>query len=276
MKTSIRFPMAIYFQLRRSLGACVLAGVIVLSASAAEQDPAIDSRADELVKRMGDYLGQARFFSVHTEVWQDLELSSGQRVQAGRTVDINVRRPNRLHTAVHSSRRNREMFYDGSEITLFNRLENFYGTVKAPGALDEAMDLACERFGMAMPLEDFLRSDPHKDLLQKVASGSDVGPSTVLGTSCEHLAFTQNDIDWQIWIETGPRPVPRKFVITYKDEPNSPQYTAIFSNWDFATELPEFVFKFEPPANASKIRVKEIRAQNETHETPALNSKTNE
>jgi len=30
-----------------------------------------------------------------------------------------------------------------------------------------------------------------------------------------------------VWIENGARPLPRKFVITYKDEADSPQYTAI-------------------------------------------------
>ena len=61
--------------------------------------------------------------------------------------------------------------------------------------------------------------------------------------------------------------MPRKFVITYKDEPDSPQYTAIFSNWDFTTKLPDFVFKFEPPPGASKIKVKEMKAQSQTHKT---------
>jgi hypothetical protein len=114
-----------------------------------------------------------------------------------------------------------------------------------------------------MPLEDFIRSDPHGDFLLKATSGTDIGPVTVLGTPCEHLALTQTNIDWQVWIEDGARPVPRKFVITYKDEPDSPQYTAIFSNWDFTTKLPDFVFKFEPPPGASKIKVREIRAENE-------------
>jgi hypothetical protein len=104
-------------------------------------------------------------------------------------------------------------------------------------------------------------------LLQKATSGADLGSVAVLGVSCEHLVFTQDRIDWQIWIENGARPVPRKFVITYKDEPDSPQYTAIFSNWDFATKLPDFVFKFEPPAGATKIKVKEIKAENQSHET---------
>ncbi len=29
--------------------------------------------------------------------------------------------------------------------------------------------------------------------------------------------------------------------------------------------LPDFVFKFEPPAGASKIKVKEMRAANQSH-----------
>jgi hypothetical protein len=267
MKDQHLFPDPARARLGLALAACALSGLMALSASAAEDKPAVDAQADELLKRMGEYLGQAQFFSVSAEVWQDLQLASGQRVQAGRTIELRVRRPDRLRAEVHSTRRNRELIYDGSAITLFNRAQNFYGTVRASGPLDEAMDLASERFGIPMPLEDFIRSDPRKDLLQKATSGADIGPVTVLGVPCEHLAFTQDNIDWQLWIENGPRPVPRKFVITYKDEADSPQYTAIFSNWDFTTKLPDFVFKFEPPPGASKIRVREIRAENQARKT---------
>jgi len=252
--------------LRPAFAAAALVG-LTLPVSAAGQKNALDPRADELVKRMGDYLGHAKFFSVSAEVWQDIQLSSGQRIQAGRTIELQVRRPNRLRAEVHSARRDRELVYDGSAITLLNRAQNFYGTVQISGSLDEAMDVASERFGIAMPLEDFVRSDPHKDLMHKVTSGADIGPATVMGVPCEHLAFTQDNIDWQVWIENGARPVPRKFVITYKDEPDSPQYTAIFSNWDFTTNLPDFVFHFEPPAGASKIPVKEMKTENESRKT---------
>jgi hypothetical protein len=252
---------------RPAFAAAALVGLMALSVPAADQKTALDPRADELLKRMGDYLGQAKFFSVSAEVWQDIQLSSGQRIQAGRTVDLQVQRPNRLRAELHSTRHNRELVYDGSAITLFNRAQNFYGTAPTSGSLDEAMDFASERFGIAMPFEDFIRSDPHKDLMHKATSGVDIGPVTVMGVPCEHLAFTQDNIDWQVWIENGSRPVPRKFVITYKDEPNSPQYTAIFSQWDFITELPDFVFHFEPPAGASKIRVEEMKTENQSHKT---------
>lgn len=220
---------------------------------------------------MGDYLAEAKAFSVNTEIWQDLELSSGQHVQAGRNLVFQVRRPNRLRVEVRSTRRNRELLFDGSAITLLNRAQNFYGTVPTKGSLDEAMDLAVERFGIAMPLEDFLRSDPYQDLRKNVTSATDIGPVSVMGVPCEHLAFSQEHLDWQVWIETGARPVPRKFLITYKDEADAPQFTAIFSNWDFTTKLPDFVFKFEAPEGANKIDVKEIKAENQAQHRKETN-----
>ena len=235
--------------------------------AAADAKPAIDARADELLRRMGDYLAQAQFFSVNAEIWQDAQLASGQRVQAGRTVDLQVRRPNRFHAEVRSTRRNRGLYYDGKTITVLNRVENFYGSIPAPGALDEALDTACERFGITMPLEDVIVSDPYQNAIHKAVSGTDLGPVTVLGVPCEHLAFSLGMVDWQIWIEAGAKPVPRKIVITYKDEDGAPQYTAIFSNWDFETKLPDFLFNFEPPSGAAKISVAEIKAENQAQKS---------
>jgi hypothetical protein len=255
---------------RLALVICALVAFRAVSALAAEvkppeTKPAIDPRADEYIKRMGDYLAQAPFFSVNAEIWQDVRLGSGQRIQAGRSVDLQVRRPDRFHAEVHSTRRNRGLYYDGKTITLLNRVQNFYGSIPAPPSLDEALDLASERFGITMPLEDLMVSDPYHNAIRKVVSGTDLGPVTVLGVACEHLAFSQGQIDWQIWIEQGAKPVPQKLVITYKDEEGSPQYTAILSHWDFETKLPDFLFTFEPPAGAAKIDVAEIKSANQTH-----------
>jgi hypothetical protein len=166
---------------------------------------------------------------------------------------------------VRSTRRNHGLYYDGNSITLVNRVKNFYGSFPAPGTLDEALDEACERFGITLPLEDLIVSDPYQNAIQKVISGTDFGPVTVLGVPCEHLAFSLGTVDWQIWVEDGNRPVPRKIVITYKDEEGSPEYTAILSNWDFQTKLPDSVFSFEPPAEAAKIDVAEIKSENQAH-----------
>src|SRR5882724_6277639 len=132
---------------RPAFAAAALAGFMALSVCAADKKPVVDPRADELLKRMGDFLGHAKFFSVNAEVWQDAQLSSGERVQAGRNIEVQVRRPNRFHSELRSTRHHRELIFDGSALTLLNHAQNFYGTVPVKGSLDEAMDLACEQFG---------------------------------------------------------------------------------------------------------------------------------
>ena len=108
--------------------------------------------------------------------------------------------------------------------------------------------------------------DSYKSAMSKITSGIYLGPVTVLGVPCEHLAFSLGKVDWQIWIEQGARPVPRKIVITYKDEEGTPEYTAILSNWDFQTKLSDFLFNFEPPTGATKITVAEIKSKNSAHQ----------
>ena len=178
---------------------------------------------------------------------------------------MQVRRPNRFHAEVRSTRSNRGLYYDGASLTLINRVQSFYGTVPAPATLDEALDVASERFGFAMPLEDIIVSDPYQSAMHKIVSGTYLGPVTVLGVPCDHLAFSLGTVDWQIWIEQGAVPTPKKIVITYKDEDGAPEYTAILSHWDFQTKLPDYLFAFEPPAGAAKIGVSEIKSKNQTH-----------
>ena len=253
-------------QLFRLIFASSALVILTMSAPAENVKPAIDQQADVLLRRMSDYLAQAQFFSVNAEVWQDIQLGSGQQVQAGRTIELQVRRPNRFHAEVRSTRHNRGLFYDGQSITLFNRTKNFYGNIPAPATLDEAMDVASERFGIALPLEDIIVSNPYKSAMTKITSGIYLGPVTVLGVPCDHLAFSLGKVDWQIWIEQGTRPVPRKIVITYKDEEGTPEYMAIFTNWDFQTKLPDLLFNFEPPTVVTKINVAEIKSKNEPHQ----------
>ncbi len=264
MKETNVLPRCLYQRSPSLVATLILFILGTLSASAAEMPVgtnAISPHANELLRRTSDYLAQAQFFSVNAEVWQDAVLASGQRVQATRTIDLEVRRPNRLHAEIRSTRRNRGIWYDGKAVSMLDRNRGTYGVVSAPNSLDQMLETSMTRFGIGIPLDDLIESNPYASVVGNVTSGIDIGPATVLGVACEHLAFSQTNIDWQIWIEEGPRPVPRKILITYKDEEGSPQYTAIFSDWDFLTKLPEFVFNFEPPPGAAKVNVMELGPQ---------------
>ena len=79
-----------------------------------------------------------------------------------------------------------------------------------------------------------------------------VGPSLVWGVECDQYAFRQDDVDWQLWIEKGKTPVPRKLVITTRQEEGQPQYVAVL-RWDLAPKLDDKTFVFAPPKDARRI-----------------------
>jgi len=129
-----------------------------------------------------------------------------------------------------------------------------YASEKVPAKLDEAADYVMKEFGFSPPLVDLLYSDPYEVLKGKALFGLYVGMSMVDGQRCHHLAFVDKYIDWQIWIEDGKQLVPRKLLITYKTIPGAPQFTAVLSEWDFATRLPDALFAATLPAGAKKIQ----------------------
>jgi hypothetical protein len=61
-------------------------------------------------------------------------------------------------------------------------------------------------------------------------------------------------VQWQIWIDAGPEPIPRKLVIAYGDELGIPQYTATIRRFTVEPKAAaESLFKFTPPTSAQRI-----------------------
>jgi len=84
-------------------------------------------------------------------------------------------------------------------------------------------------------------------------AGFVVGQSTVDGVRCDHLAFRSGVVDWQIWIEVGDRPLPRKYVVTSLDVDQAPQFELMMSNWSTDPALTAEHFQFTPPPGAKAI-----------------------
>ena len=90
-------------------------------------------------------------------------------------------------------------------------------------------------------------------------TGEYLGIHLAAGVPCHHLAFSQEAIDWQIWIDAGPQPLPRKIVISYAGEPGAPQYTATIRRWNLDPAFPEDLFRFEAPEGATGISLPALR-----------------
>ncbi len=243
----------------RNFTTCSVVGAFValLAASAWSAPPGVDEDADRILREMGDYLRTANEYTFRADIAYD-EIVDDQMILFGGVAEIALRRgpdqsPDQLNVELDGDELRRRFVYDGKTITIHNRSRNLYAVAEVPSEIDLALDRLFEVFGSAVPIADLVYSDPYRTLSENVQTGFVVGQHPVNGIRCHHLAFTQEVIDWQIWIEVGPRPVPRKLVITYRDEPGSPQYIAELSEWNFNPRLSEHYFTFQPPDDADEI-----------------------
>jgi hypothetical protein len=239
--------------------ALVLSFGIMAPTSSAEapkraKAPDIEPKAGEVLKQMCDYLKNLQQFSVQAEITEDVMLTSGQRIQYGRRVEASVRRPDRLRAESVGDTDNRQLFYDGKTITLMDKSKNFYTTIPAPPEIDAALEHGVQAFNLRAPLADLISTKSYEYLTEGALSGFYVGLNKVQGVPCHHLAFRAKDIDWQIWIEDGQTPVPRKFLITDKAAQGL-QFTAVFTKWDTSPQLADGLFTFIAPEKAEKIDI---------------------
>jgi hypothetical protein len=145
--------------------------------------------------------------------------------------------------------------YDGRQFSIQLLDRNKYGMAPAPANLDAAIDAARERLHIDAPGGDLLVSDPYRDLTDGVIAARYVGRSPVGNVMAHHLAMTKKDVDYQIWIQDGPQPVPLRYVITTKDLPGRPQFTIELRNWEPNAQVAADSFAFTPPPGATRIEL---------------------
>jgi hypothetical protein len=122
------------------------------------------------------------------------------------------------------------------------------------------LDFAREKLDIIAPAADLLDKNSAEVLLKESSSGFVVGPSVVGGVKTTHLAFRGPEVDWQIWIEDGDKPLPRKFVISSKKVAGEPQFTVLMRSWDLAPKFGSKEFVFAAPKGMKKIEFLNLTA----------------
>ncbi len=221
--------------------------------------PAIEPEAMAALNSMGSYLRTLKAFQVRAVTTTDEVLDDGQKVQFAGVTDLLTRVPNGLRAEVVSDRQHRTYLYDGKSFTLFAQRVGYYATVPAPPTLAELADRLDEKYGIEVPLADLFRWGGPRSSAADIKAAGDIGPGVVEGTTCEHYVFRQPGLDWQIWIQQGDYPLPRKLVLTTLTDEARPQHTSVYT-WNLAPSFNDAAFTFDPPSGAQKIVFAELTA----------------
>lgn len=225
---------------------------VAVGAPASKGSETLDPKAVEVMQKMGEYMASLQKFKVHSDRIMEMILPNDQKLHSDRSSDLFVQKPDQLRVTVTSAKRDMDFFYDGKTFTLYTRRQKYYASAPAKPTIGEMIEQASSEYDIEFPLVDVLYH--HDVLLKEVMSGNYVGRSLIQGVMCHQLAFRQKDIDWQVWIEEGGKPLLRRLVISDKSQKGEPLTIISLSNWDVSPTFEAGLFTFTPPADAQKIK----------------------
>lgn len=236
-----------------SAGAWLLAGLAMLPAAAAAQSGGIEPAARQRVEAATRFLAAQPRFSAEARSSLEAVLVSGQKIEFNQATRLSVQRPDRLRAERVGDVVDQNFVYDGRSLTLHNPREGVYAQVVAPATLDAALDFARTQLDVIAPAGDLIHSNAYQILMDGVTEGFTVGKAVIEGVRCDHFAFRAPHVDWQIWIEEGAQPLPRRLVITTRDVVNAPQFALTVTRWNLQPSFVGATFTFTPPAGARRV-----------------------
>jgi hypothetical protein len=243
-KSMIVTALFVFGALALSVGSTTMAGA---------QSSAVDPAATQILKRMTDHLGSLDHFSVRTQITIEDVTDRDHRVDLDVSANVTIDRPDRLLSERRGDPIDQTFYYDGKALTLFNPGENVYATEPAPATIEGLLDYARESLGLIVPVADLVYRNAFDLLMQDVTYAAVVGKSVIDGVTCNHLLFSRPGVDFQVWVADGARALPCKYVVTDTAHPGWVSITTVMSDWDFAPDVRDAVFRFEPPEGARPI-----------------------
>jgi hypothetical protein len=231
----------------------VLVAVGTCRAQSKAAVPPIDPQAEKIMQAMN--VQKKKDISASLEIVDTMDevTEAGQKIQYCHVRKLVVSEPKRFWIESTGDISNTTIWKDDTTFTLLDRSANAYAQAPAAGTIDETLDMLLDTYGLTTPLADLLSNDLCDVLMKNVKTCRYLGKHSVDGIPCHHIAAMQKNIDWQIWIDAGDTPQLRKIIITYKQKPGAPQYTALLKSIHAVSQLPGDTFAFKAPEGAKKI-----------------------
>jgi hypothetical protein len=230
-----------------------LAAIALLAAPAGAEEQS----AKRVLKGMSDYMASQKSLSVQFDVGLDVVTPEAQKIEFAASGSTMLRRPDKLRAVRRGAYSDVELVFDGRTTTVVDRGDNEYAQVAMPTTVDNLVDQMRTQYGIDMPGADLLLTNSYDELMRDVIDAKHMGQGVIGGQDCEHLAFRNQDTDWQIWVRAGDKPLPCKLVITSKTIIGVPEYTIVFHDWKTDTNA-ESAFAFKPAIGSKSVPFGEL------------------
>jgi peroxiredoxin len=255
---------------RVAVSLALLAGLL-LSAGSAFGDAKVDPKAKEVLDTFGKFYSKLDGFKVNVKIALVIEQQGKSQTQEF-SQKFNVQRPNKLSYVLDSAQGGASIISDGKELSVFVNSFKKYAVEEAPptftAMFQNPIILGSIGFGNAGGAMVAMLSDDPATALISAAESVEYGGTTDLdGVKCHVIKATQEQFDWEIWIDAGDQPLVRQFVPDLKkafarmakDGAKSPfaemkiTNTVSYSDWSVDPKFEEADFAFKVPEEATRV-----------------------
>lgn len=210
--------------------------------------------AMDILRRMGDFMSRLPKFSVTIQDAYDVVQDTGQKIEFSDVRKLTLVRPDRFRMDVQRSDGEKaHVAFDGRLVTVYSPKQKVYANSFVPGTIDDAVTHYVRDLQMRLPLAMLFVSNLPGEIDRRVVSAEIVETSAITDPPCIHVAARTNRVDFQVWVPAQGDPLPRRVVITYREEKGQPQFQANLSDWNLSPDAPDTLFTLSIPQDAAKI-----------------------
>ncbi len=216
--------------------------------------PVVEQYALDRLKQMSDNIAAAKAFTYHATHFTEMPAPTGQFLTLTVVSKVALQRPDKLRVNVWGDVPAFDVYFDGDKVSTFDPEKKIHSiSSKSVATLDEMLDMVTSNPEINFPSADFMYSNPYAVMTKNLTHAIVVGDSMVNGVPCEHFAYMEPAINWEIWIEKGKNALPLRLAMTYKQAQNFPRFMVEYKDWNLNPKLKANTFVFKASADSKQI-----------------------
>lgn len=217
-----------------------------------------EERALMLLKDMSATLASAQNLEFKVNGLVPFVAPSGQFISLFASSRVVMQRPDKLFIESRGDLFPKDLYYNGKTVTAIEVQKRFYAQEAVSArSIDEIIGKIHPGGDVLDLFSEMIVSDPYATLSNNVVTAFLVGQSTIDGVEADHLAFTGEGIDWEIWISKEKK-LPVLLVVSYREGERQPTFTVKFTEWKLNVPVPAETFNAMIPKDAIQIEFKPL------------------
>lgn len=228
--------------------------IIFIAALSVNTYAQIDSAAVAILDTMSSVVTNLESCSFTLKAEYDIYNSDLGLIKHSDIAKVYLKAPDKLLVKKKGDKGQKDFYYDGKTFYYYSVDNNQYAMTQAPPTIMETIDSISDALGVEFPAADIFYPDLVDTLLENAENLIYLGLTSVDDRGCYHIAGTNKEFTYQIWIAEDGSFLPIRIAINYVNQTANPQYVASFSDWSLNPDLEDSMFDFVVQAGAKLIK----------------------